>query len=507
MSTTEDNNKRIAKNTAYLYIRMFVTMIVALYTSRVILRVLGASDYGLYSVVGGIVTMFSMISGTLASGTQRFLTYAMGENDFLKMKTTFSIALGLHFFVSIIVLVLAETIGLWFLNTQMSIPEGREVAAFWVYQFSIVAFIVNLIQVPFMSCIIAHERMNMYAYMSIYDTVMKLFVVLLLQYIETDKLILYAALILFVNLTSVLIYNLYCRHYFKECTWKVLWEKQLARQIISYSGWNIFGSATGFANGQGVNILLNIFCGTVVNAARGITMTVNTFVTQFVSNFQTAVNPQLVKLFAAKEYDKMYRLTVNSCRINGYLFLLLAIPAGIEIRFLLSLWLSDYPMYTESFIQIIFIQSLLFSLDRPLITHIHASGKVKWPNLTGGLALLLVLPISYVLLKLGYSPISVAWANSLIWIFDTINSIYWPHKYTGIPYKLILKDIYGNVFLGGAVMLLVPYFISTTMEEGFLRFLIVGVVSLITSFTVIYYWGMTPGMKSLLLSKFKFIKK
>lgn len=495
------DNKRIAKNTAYLYVRMFVTMIVALYTSRIVLRILGASDFGLYNVVGGVITMFSMFSGTLASGTQRFLTFAMGESNFAKLQTTFSLALGLHVVVSLILFVLAQTIGLWFLNTQMNIPEGRGIAAFWVYQFSIVAFIVSIIQIPFMSCIIAHERMGMYAYMSIYDVVMKLLVVIILQFLSYDKLILYAFMILIIDLTSMLIYNFYCRKNFNECTWKIRWDKQLAIKIISFSGWNIFGSSVGFANGQGINILLNIFCGTVVNAARGISVIICNFVSQFVNNFQTAVNPQLIKLFAAKEYEKMYRLTVNSCRINGYLFLMIAIPAGIEIKFLLKLWLGEYPQYTEAFVQIILLQALLNTLDRPLITHIHASGKVKMPNLTGGIVLLMVLPISYILLKLGYSPIVVAWANSLIWIGDNINAIYWPHKYTGIPVKLILIQIYGNIFFGGLIMLLIPYLVSTTMKEGLARFLIVGFVSAFTSVVVFYFWGMTSGMKDLVLSK------
>lgn len=480
---------------------MFATMLVALYTSRVVLRVLGASDYGLYSVVGGIVTMFSMFSGTLSLGTQRFLNIAMGENDFLKLKKVFSIAFGLHVYTALIVFVLAETVGLWFLYTQMNIPDNRMTAALWVYQFSIIAFIASLIQIPFNSSIIAHEAFNIYAYMSIYDVVMKLLVVYLLTISTIDKLIFYALLVMLVNISSMLIYNFYCQRHYSECRWKINWEKGLAMQILNYSEWNIFGSSVGFATGQGVNILLNIFCGTIVNAARAISVTVSTYLTQFVNNFQTAVNPQLIKMYAAKEYEQMYRLTINSCRINAYFFLLMAIPLGIEIKFVLQIWLGEYPPLTDLFVQIILIQSFLNCINRPLITHIHASGKMKMPNLTDGIGLLLILPISYIILKLGYGPIPVLWANSLIWIVDIFFSIYWPNRYTGIPIKLVLKQVFGNVILGASLMLLIPYIASTFMQEGLIRFFVVCGVSVATSLIVIYFWGMTPGMKDLLKSK------
>src|SRR5574344_382798 len=505
MSTTSENNKRIAKNTLYLYIRMFVTMAVALYTSRVVLRVLGASDYGLYNVVGGIVTMFSMFGTTLAGGTQRFLTFAMGEGDYVKLKKTFSIAMGLHVVIAISLLFIAETIGLWFLYTQMNIPAGRVTAAVWVYQFSVTAFVVNLIQVPFMSCLIAHERMNMYAYMSIYDVVMKLLIVFLIQWTAVDKLIFYSALILFVNVTSVLLYNFYCRHHFSECTFKLLWDKPLALSIINFSGWNIFGSSLGFFSGQGVNILLNIFCGTIVNAARGLATTVNQYIVGFVSNFQIAVDPQIVKMYAAKEYNKMYELIVNNARIAEYLYLLIAIPAYLEIEFVLDLWLGKYPSYTPIFLRIILIQSAFQTINRPLVACIHASGHMKWPNLTAGVSLMMIFPVTYLILKLGGSPILVFEASAVIWSFDNLWNIYWTHHYVGIPISLILRKIYSNVIVGAVAMFIIPYYVSTLMIDGWLRFVIVCGVSVLTSCIVIYIWGMTPGMKNLVKVKLHLI--
>lgn len=378
---------------------MLFTVIVSLYTSRVVLQVLGAFDYGLYNVIGGILTMFGMFSAALTVGTQRFQTYDIGEGDKEKLKRTFSMSVTLHVCLSAIILILSETIGLWFLYEVMNIPQGRINAAFWVYQFTILGFIVSLIQVPFQSALIAHERMNMYAYMSIYDVSMKLLLVILLQYISFDKLILYAVMIFAVNTTSVLIYNYYSQRHFEECRFHFAWDRKLAKEMASYSGWNVIGGAIGVSQNQAINILLNIFCGTVVNAARGISMQVNSFVTMFVNNFQTAVNPQIVKQYAAKEYESLYRLVVNNCRIAAYLYMLVAIPLFWEIDFVLQLWLGQYPEYTAIFVRIILLQSLASPLNSPIGMLIHASGKMRKPVIWAALVIVIV-SLSYALLKM-----------------------------------------------------------------------------------------------------------
>lgn len=314
-------NKRIAKNTFALYIRMFVTMAVSLYTSRVLLQVLGVSDFGLYNVVGGIVSSFAMLSAALTVGTQRFLTYTMGEGDKEKLKRVFSTALGLHIFFAFVLLIFAETVGLWFVYQYLNVPEGRFTAAVWIYQFSVFAFLINLVQVPFQSCIISNERMNIYAYMSIYDAGMKLLMVFVIQILSADKLILYGAMVFIVQMTTAFFYNSYCRRHFAECSFHIRTDLMLAKQMLAYTGWNIFGGSIGFVTGQGLNILLNIFYGTVVNAASGLAMSINSMITQFVTNFQMAVNPQIVKQYAAKEFGSLYRLVVNNARIAQYLYL------------------------------------------------------------------------------------------------------------------------------------------------------------------------------------------
>lgn len=501
MSTTEqENNKRIAKNTIYLYIRMFFIMAVTLYTSRIVLQVLGASDYGLYNVVGGILTMFSMFSGALAVGTQRFLTFALGENDLEKLKRIFSIALGFHVVMAVFILILLETVGLWFLYRYLNIPNERMAAALWVYQFTVLGFLVNLIQVPFQSCLIAHEKMSMYAYMGGYDVVMKLILVIILQYVTSDKLVLYGLSILIVNSVSVIIYNFYCRKHFEECTFRILWDRCLVREFASYSGWNLIGGSFTFFTNQGINMLLNIFCGTIVNAARGISMMVNSCIFNFVNSFQTAVNPQIVKMFAAKEYDKLYKLVINNCRIAEYLFLLIAIPLFIEVDFVLKMWLGDYPAYTAIFIQIILIQSAESPLNYPIGMLIHASGKMKWPSIWAG-GVILIFPISYLLLKNHYTPVAVYIASAIIWLYMNVCNLYFAHKYTKLPIWMVLREVYINVILGGAIMFVIPFYVSKQMEEGWLRFIIVGGGSFLTSIIVIYTWGLTPNMRSMVLKK------
>lgn len=494
-------NSRIAKNTVYLYIRMFITILVSLYTSRVVLKVLGASDYGLYSVVAGVLTMLAMFNGALTTGTQRFLNYAMGEGDDDKVKKTFSIALTLHVYIAIALFILGQTVGFWFVVNYLNIPDGRMTAAIWVYELSLFSFVISLIQIPFQSCIIAHEHMNIYAYMSIYDVVMKLAIVFLLQFLTADKLVLYAILLFLVSTSSVVIYNIYCHRHYEECQYKINYDKRLMKEIASYSGWNLLGGSIGPITSQGSNIILNVFCGTIVNAAWGLSATVSTYVMQFVTNFQMAANPQIVKLFAAKELERFYSLIVNNCRISVYLFLLIAIPVYIEIEFVLSVWLGDYPEYTDVFVRIILFQSFFQTINRPINMSIHASGNIKWMNLSNTFFMLIVLPACYLVLKMGYSPVSVYWINFMFFITDNIVCLYFSHKYTQLSIGIILVKVYLNAIIGGTIMFAIPYIISMRFVEGLTRFLIVCGISVLTSAFVIYIWGMTPGMKSMLLDK------
>ena len=484
---TSDNNKRIAKNTLLLYFRMLITMLVSLYTSRVVLQTLGISDYGLYNVVGGVVTMFTFINGTLASGTQRFLTFELGTNNKEKLHRVFNTAMALHGLLALVLFLLVETIGLWFLYNKMNIEAGRMDAAFWVFQFSCITMLINVIQVPYMSSIISHEKMDIYAYMSIFDVVMNLFLV--------------------VNCISALIYNMYCRRHYEECKFSRALDKKIFKEMMNFSGWNIFGCASVTFQGEGVNILLNMFFGTIVNAARGIAFQVNGIVMQFVNNFQMAVNPQIVKHYAAGETDLMIKLSTVNSKLAAFLLLFILVPLFIELEFVLHIWLGEYPAYAPIFLRIILIQSVIQTMTRPVVMMIHAVGKMKLVNLTSGGALLMILPVSYVLLKLGASPVTVFMVNVIPWFLETFFDLLCLKKYIGLSLLPFYKSVYCRVFPIGALMSVLPYTTYYMMSDGWLRFISVGIVSVLSSSLLIYFLGLDKNMRAFVINKIRSIFK
>jgi len=504
MDQTTENNKRIAKNTSLLYIRMLVTMCIGLYTSRVVLQTLGISDFGLYNVVGGIVAMFSFLNGNLAGGTQRFLSFELGTGNKQKLRKTFSTALILHIILALIILILAETLGLWFVYHKMNIGADRMNAALWVYQCSVLASMVSVIQVPFMSSLIAHEKMNIYAYMSIYDAGMKLLIVYFIQVIDYDKLILYAALILIVNVSAAIIYNKYCSIHYEECRFRFVFEKSLFKEMLSFSGWNVIGTFASACNGQGVNILLNMFFGTIVNAARGIAFQVNNILLQFVNNFQTAVNPQIVKYYANGQIVQMSRLVINNAKFAAFLLLIIAIPIFIEIEYVLRLWLGEYPKYAPLFLRIILIHSVISSMTRPLVAMVHASGKVKMVSLTSGICLLIALPVNYLFLKLGYPPEFVFIVNIIPTILEQFFETYWMRRYIGFSMKSFYLKVYCSVFPLSLILFIPPYIISSYIENDTSRFFTVGFTSIATSCIGIYFLGLNSSQRDSVLA---FLKK
>lgn len=501
------NNKRIAKNTLLLYFRTLITMLVSLYTSRVVLQTLGISDYGLYNVVGGVVTMFTFINGTLATGTQRFLTFELGANNKEKLHKVFNTAMALHGLLAFILFFLVETIGLWFLYNKMNIEPERMDAAFWVFQFSCITMLINVIQVPYMSSIISHEKMDIYAYMSIFDVVMKLLIVFLIQVVDYDKLILYGFLFLVVNCISALIYNIYCRRHYEECKFSKAFDKKIFKEMMNFSGWNIFGCASVTFQGEGVNILLNMFFGTVVNAARGIAFQVNGIVMQFVNNFQMAVNPQIVKHYAAGDTDQMIKLATINSRLAAFLLLFILVPLFIEIDFVLHVWLGEYPAYAPIFLRVILIQSVVQTISRPIVMMIHAVGKMKLANITSGGALLMILPVSYVLLKLGASPVTVFMVNVIPWFIETLFDLLCLKKYIGLSLLPFYKSVYCRVFPVGALMFVLPYTTYYMMSDGWLRFISVGIVSVLSSFLLIYFLGLDKNMRAFVINKIRTIIK
>ena len=407
----QSNNKAIAKNTLFLYFRMMFTMLVSLYTSRVILQVLGVDDYGIYQTVGGIVGFLSFINGALSTGTSRFLTFELGAGDFERLKRTFSTTLTIHIGLALLVVLLAETVGLWFLYNKMVIPADKLEAAVYVYHISILTAVFTLTQVPYNASIIAHERMSVFAYVSIVEVTAKLLVVYLLGIGEFDKLKLYATLLFVVQIGLIIFYRIYCTHQFKETKFSFVYDKSILKSIAGFSGWSLFANASSALNSQGVLLLLNMFFAPAVVTARAISIQVNMAASQFVNNFRTAVNPQIVKRYAAGDIDGSRQLLLSSTKYSYYLMFMLCLPICLLARPILELWLGVVPEYTVIFLQLILTQSLFQVFDTSFYTALYAKGRLKENALLSPTLGFIQFPIIYLLFKIGCSPVSLSWTS------------------------------------------------------------------------------------------------
>lgn len=503
VQNTIENNKRIAKNTLYMYFRMGITLLISLFTARVVLNALGVSDYGLYNVVGGFIGLLGYLNMLLSQGSSRFITFSLGKGNVVELKKTFSACMTIHLIVSIITLVIGETIGLWFINTKLVIDPERMTAANYVYQLSLFNAVLNIMQTPFQGCITAHEKMSVYAYMSIFDVVMKLLIIYLLLCFDGDKLILYSTFYFSVGIITFIIYRVYCLKKFEECNMKLVYDKNLYKEIIGYISWNILGSFAFMANNQGITVLLNMFFGTFVNAARGIAMNLCNYINQFVSGFQIAANPQIIKYYAQGNVKQMNSLVRNNAKYSSYLILIIGIPISIETESILMLWLGQVPEYTVWFVRLSIIQILIQSIDSPVGNGIHAYGKMKLPNLTSAIVYLSILPVCFILLKLGASPIIsyiiIIIAYPIALIFD----LWILNKYSGFNVFEYIKEVIFKMFIIIFISSILPVIVHQNLNLGFIRLLTVGFLSIITTMTTIYYIGLTHSMRKRLVTKAK----
>ncbi|WP_270458752.1 lipopolysaccharide biosynthesis protein [Bacteroides intestinalis] len=405
------DNKRIAKNTIYLYFRMILTMLIALYTSRVILEKLGVDDYGIYNAVGGIVGFLSFLNNALATGSSRFLTFELGVGDEEKLKRIFSSLLTVHIILAGIVALIAETVGLWFLYHKMVIPPDRMQVAVYTFHISILTSVLTITQVPYNATIISHERMNVYAYASIFEVGAKLGICYLLGYGNVDRLILYAFLIFIVQAILIVFYRFYCRYHFSETKFSFIWDKSILKPVLSFSGWSLFADGTTALSKQGVLILLNMFFAPAVVSARAISLQVNSAANQLVNNFRTAVNPQIVKLYAVKDLEGSKKLLLFSTNVSYYLMLMISLPLFFLADPILHFWLGDnVPEYTTIFLQIVVVQSLFQVFDRSFYVPLYVKGQLKENAILTSLFDFLPFPVVFVLFKIGYSPVALSWA-------------------------------------------------------------------------------------------------
>lgn len=476
--------KRMAKNAGMLYFRMLLTMAVSLYTSRVILQTLGVEDYGIYNVVAGFVTMLGFLNSAMSSATQRFLAFELGKPDTKDVRGIFSMSLNIHIIIALFVFILGETIGLWFVRTQLTIPIDRMMAAEWVFHLALLSFMVTIASVPYNALIIAHERMKVFAWVSIVDVTLKLLIVFMLSWFGMDKLVLYGLLSLAVVFTIAMVYRVYCKKKFVESRFRLYWDKKLFHIMLSYTGWNLWGNIAAVMSGQGVNILLNIFFGPSVNAARAIAMQVSGALNSFVQNIQVAINPQIIKSYAAKDIAYMHQLVCYGAKYNFFVLLLLSLPVLNNLELILPVWLGTVPENTVIFAKIVILNILIDSLSPPLMTAAQATGRIKLYQFVVGSILLINVPASYLVLKNGGEPYTVFYVAIGLSLLALLFRIYLISNLIEMKKRRYLIDSIVPIVSVAILVFAINNFIDISFTSPLLNFLlsisVSGILVLIT---------------------------
>jgi len=475
--TTVDNNKRIAKNTMMLYIRMILVMGITLFTSRIILDALGEENYGIYNVVGGVVAMFGFFSSTLASSCQRYFSYYIGKNDREELSNVFRLNMSVFLLLALIILLIAETLGLWFINAKLNIEESRIFAMNCVYQCSLLSFFFSIVLVPYNALIISYEKMSAFAYISIVEVMLKLLLAILLTYLLYDKLILYAVMMLFCQVVITLYYYIYCRRNIQESQYTFYWEKNKFKEILSYSGWHLIGALSVIVKNQGVNILINTFYNPIVNAGRAIAFQVTTATDSLSNNFFVAAKPQIYKYYAQRNYKELHNLILRSSKVCFLLILIIAVPLLINTNAVLSLWLKNVPSYAVLFTQLALINAIIDSMNGPAIASALATANIKKFEIITGTLMILNLPVSYIVLRLGAIPemtIVVSIIISLIMIVVRAFILKELIHLSVMEYiqKTFLPLIFVSILSG-----IFSYFISTLFGDNLYDIIVTSVIS------------------------------
>lgn len=494
---------RVAKNSLLLYLRMFVTMIISLYTSRVILQTLGFDDYGLYNVVGGFVSLLSFLNGYISQATVRFITFQLGTGRNNRLKEVFAGSLTLHVMLAVAVWIAGETIGVWYVENRLNIVPDRVDVALYVFHLSLVTAALGIIQTPYSATITAHEDMGVYAYISIFDVVMKLLIVYLLLTFDADKLKLYATFYFVVSLLVMSIYVLHCRFKYEECRFTLRIDKPLYWEMFNYIGWSAIGAVAFTLNGQGITVLLNNFFGTVVNAARGVAGSISNLLSQFVFSFQSAMRPQIIKNYSCGNIDEMSRMIKYSSLYSAYMVVLIGIPLFIETSTILRLWLGQYPPYTVEFARLTMIQIIIQAIDLPIGTGINAVGKMKLPNLTSALVYMLILPVSYLIMRLGANPTATYIVVNVCYPVAFGFDIWILNKYIGFPVTNFLKDVCLKVIVITVTVSIIPLLLHYYIENVTIRLVTVFFFSIVLSLIIIYYKGIDSFTRQLIINKVK----
>lgn len=500
MSNSE-NNKRIAKNTLMLYIRTLFVMVISLYTSRVVLQVLGVEDYGVYQVVGGLVAMFSVISSSLSSAISRFITFEIGRGDMERLKRIFSTSIIIQLCLCVIVALAVEIGGLWFMHTEMQIPAGRLDAAEWVLHCSVLTFCINLLSIPYNACIIAHEHMKAFAYVSVVEAMLKLGILFLIIYSPFDGLVTYAILLTLVAALIRLVYTVYCHKHFEETKTKLIFDKSIFKEMSGFSGWSFFNNTSFILNNQGVSMLMNVFFGVTVNAARGIAIQVESAVLQFVNNFTTALNPQITKSYANGDLDNMYKLVCRGAKFSFFSMLILSLPIILEANQILSIWLTKVPEHTVIFVQLSMIMGMCDCIGATGYTACMATGKLKRYSLTLTPLIVLEFPLSWLLFYYGASVESSYYLYILIKLLVLFVRMYLMQSMIGLNCLMYIKGVFLPITLTTLFSIILPMLIITFMDENILRFFILLVVSTISVIVSVLFLGMTRIERNIIIQK------
>ena len=497
---SQENNKRIAKNTLLLYFRMLFTMAVSLFTSRVFLNTLGVEDYGIYNVVGGVVAMFSMLSGSMSSSISRFITFELGRSDKKRLMTVFSTGVSIQLGMSLIILLVAETVGVWFLNYQLNIPEERMHAANWVFQCSILTFIFGLLSVPYNAAIIAHEKMSAFAYISIIEVALKLIIVYLLTISPYDRLITSSVLFMFVGVLIRLIYGYYCKRHFAECTYQLIYDKGILKSMTSFAGWNFLGNGAYMLNTQGVNILMNMYFGVSVNAARGAATQVDVALKRFVNNFTTAVNPQITKSYAQGDLESMHKLVCRSAKFSAFLMIFFAVPIILETDKILTLWLKNPPAYSSIFVKWIIISSFMDTvLANSLVTSMFATGNIKRYQIIVTTVGCLVFPLSWMAYQIGLEPQVGYMLYFVIYSILLFVRLYLLRSMVKLPVMMSVREVLFKITPVMVISFAIPSVLLFVLDKSLLRLIAVVLLSMTVTSMTSYFIGLTECEKKYIL--------
>ena len=486
-----------------MYIRMAFSMLVGLYTSRVVLQVLGVEDYGLYNVIGGIISLFTILNSALINTTSRFITVSLAKGDLQDTRQIFNMAFLLHFFVGVFIVIMGETVGLWYLHTKLVIPEGRELAAEWLYQFTIVAAFFTTINVPYNATIIAHEKINFYAIIQIIDVFLNLAIVLSLKVAPFDKLIFYALLILLLKILNVVVNYIYCRGKFEEVKFLFYWSWKKFKEILKFVGWALVGNFSNMFYTQGINLMLNAFCGPAVNAARGIAVQVQSVVTQMANNVQTAINPQIIKTYSTNNLDRMHMLICASSRFCYYLLFIIALPIMLEADYILHLWLGIVPDHTVNFVRLTLVAVLLDAFINPMFTANLASGKLNLYYIPISVISFSFMFITYFAIKTTRIPESVFYCYLMMIVLGVIVRVFVMRKQVQLAKRKYVKNALLPAIAVTCIASILPIVCHLSIEHDLVRLIVTLIVSVISVAVVVLTVGMTKSERQLGLSYVK----